>query len=184
MTDLVRVTFTGGPSGDWLSTFRIDRLLGGTAQNSVDTVRDFWSALSGALWAGLQAHVSGTVEVVDPSSGAPTGIDNATTRNITFTNGADALPFQTQAVVYWNTGTWISGRQVRGRTFVPGWCESSNTPGGGMDPSVVTVLGTAAASITSALTCTPGVYSKTHHNMFPIVGSTIPQKWAVLRTRR
>ena len=184
MTDLVRVTFTGGPSGDWLSLWHCDRLLGSTAQDSVDTVRNFWQALNGALNQNVQAHVDGSVEVLDPISGAPTGIDTVTARTVSFTNNSDPLPWQTQAIVYWNTGTWVAGRQIRGRTFVPAWCESSNTNGGGMDPSVVSVLNTAAASIVGATTVQPVVRSRKHSATFPIVGQQVPQKWSVLRTRR
>lgn len=184
MTDLVKTTFSGGPSGDWLSQFHIDRLLGGGVQDSIDIVRDFWNALSGVISSSVTYHIDGAVEIVDPVTGKPTGIDQGTTRTNVFTAPTDSLPWQTQALIYWNTGSWIGGRQVRGRTFIPGMVEMNNNGDGSMGSSLLTTLGTAATVLSNATTCTPGIYSRKHTNTYPIVSHTVIGHWSVMRTRR
>lgn len=184
MTDLVKVTFTGGPSGDWLSLFHIDRLLGGGAQDSVDTVRDFWASLSTWLNQSVTAHVLGSVEIVDPITGQPTGIDSVLQRDVAFTNPADALPWQTQGLIYWNTGTWIGGRQVRGRTFIPANVENLNDTNGQPTSALLNQLNTSAQLISNSSTSVPGVYSRKHHNTYPIVSHTVRTTWSVMKTRR
>lgn len=184
MTDLVRVTYSGGPAGDWLTQFRIDRLLGSDAQDSVDTVQAFFTALRDVMSNQISVHVSGSVEILDPSSGEPTGIDSVTSRVVSPTADSNALPWQTQGLILWNTGTWIGGRQVRGRTFVPAAVENNNSSGGQPDATYLSTLATAAAVISSATTCTPGIFSRKHPNMYPIVSHTVEDHWAVMRTRR
>ena len=184
MTDVVRTTFSGGPAGDWLTVFRIDRLLGGTAQDSVDTVTSFWNEGKTMLSQAITAHVSGVVEVCDPITGQPTGIDTATPANVAFTMTGDPLPWQTQLCIYWNTGTWIGGRQVRGRTFVPAQVETYNDVNGLPASGLVAVVGLMAAHISNSSTTTPGIYSRKHHNTYPVTSHQVSTKWSVMRTRR
>lgn len=183
MTDLVKCTFSGGPSGDWLSQFHIDRLLGGGAQDSVDTVRDFWNALKDRMTNQLHIHVSGTVEVLDPISGAPTGLDNVTSRDITCTKDVDPLPWQTQGLIIWNTGTWVNHRQVRGRTFLPGFTEA-DSDNAQPNNDCMAAVNAAALVLADSSTAVPSIYSRKHSNTYPISGYTAPGRWAVIRTRR
>lgn len=183
MTDKIVTTFTGGPAGDWLTVFRIDRLLGGNAQTSIDIVRDFWTALANDMSSSLSILVHGDVEILDPITGLPTGVDSASSRTVSPSNGSDPLPWQTQGIILWNSGVWIGGRQVRGRTFVPGWTEQSNTNGLPTTGAMV-ALNAAANVIANATTGVPAIYSRKHNNTFPIASATVNQKWSVLRTRR
>lgn len=184
MTDLVKCTFTGGPAGDWLSVWHIDRLLGGSAQDSVDTVSGFWGSLASWLGGGVTVTVQGSVEIVDPITGQPTGVDSATSRVTAFTASGDVLPWQTQGLIYWNTGSWVGGRQVRGRTFIPANIEGYTDAVGNPSGSYLAALNTAADLISSSSLSVPGIYSRKHHNTYPIASHTVQSKWAVMRTRR
>ena len=184
MTDLVRVHFAGGPSGDWYSSMHIDRLLGGDAQASADAVHAFWDAMKAAICNDIQISIDPNVTIVNTITGEPEGIDTVTTSPISGGDTTDPLPWQTQGLIYWNTGTWVNGRQVRGRTFVPGPCESSNTSSGIPESGYKSALAAGAAVFVSASTCVPGVYSKAHQNVYPVVGATIQASWALMRTRR
>lgn len=126
MTDLVRVLYTGGPSGDWLTQFHLDRLLGGTAQDSVDTVHGFYTAFQSVMSSVVTAAISGSVEILDPITGKPTGVDTASGYSVHGGDYGEPLPFQTQGLIAWNTGVWIGGRQVRGKTYIPGPGEAAN----------------------------------------------------------
>jgi hypothetical protein len=184
MTDLVRTTFTGGPSGDWLTLFHIDRLLGGNVQDSIDIVRDFWNAASAMIHQTVTMHVDGSCDVLDPLTGQPTGVDQGTGRTVAGARNGDVLPYQTQGLIYWNTGTWINGRQVRGRTFIPAVAEDQNDGNGLPNSSALSTMAAAAAVLVSPTTGQPVIWSRTHHNMYPIASASIQGKWAIMRTRR
>lgn len=184
MTDLVRVHFSGGPSADWYSSMHIDRLLGGSAQTSADAVRAFWDAMKAAICNDIAIRIDPNVTVVNPTSGEPEGIETVTTTAVSGGDTTDPLPWQTQGLIYWNTGTWVNGRQVRGRTFVPGPCESSNTSTGLPESGYLSALAAGAAIFTGSSTCVPSVFSRAHSNMYPVVGATVQGQWALMRTRR
>jgi len=184
MTDVVTVTYTGGPAGDWITKFRSDRTLLSTAQDAVDTVKLFFDAWQSRRSSSISAVISNTVEVVDPITGQPTGVE--TVSGYTLPGGAtgDVLPWQTQALITWNTGTWISGRQVRGRTFIGGLVEAMNSATGLPDGALLTDLATAAGHLITPIDGVFGIYSRVHQNTYPIVAATVSPRWSVLRTRR
>jgi len=184
MTDVVKVTYTGGPSGDWVTFFRSDRTLSSTAQDAVDTVKLFFDAWQVDRSNQITAIIDDTVEVVDPLTGQPTGLEQVTGYTLPGGSSGELLPTQTQALIWWNCAQWVGGRQVRGRTFIGGLTETANTASGTLDGTVKGHLATAAGHIIIPIDGTFGIYSRTHHNTYPIVTATIQDRWAVLKTRR
>lgn len=184
MTDLVKVTYTGGPSADWYSRFYLDRTLSSTAQDSVDTVKNFFTTLRTAITDNVTMHVDPVVTVVSPTTGEPTGLEQVTGYTITGAVSNDPLPLQTQGLIYWNTGVWIGGRQIRGRTFIPGPCEDANDGDGNPVSGYLSTLASAASGFVTPADGQPAIFSRLHHNMYPIVSANVSTRWALMRTRR
>ena len=92
----------------------------------------------------------------------------------------------TQGLVHWLTGDFVNGRQLRGKTFIPGLCEDDNTTAGLMSSTCQGVIATAAdALLTASGTNGPlMIYSPTNHVAEAVQANTVGTKWAVLRSRR
>ena len=153
---------------------------------------DAHSAVAG-LWNNFQADIStaygctvqGDVDVVTPATGQVT--DQHTVAPVTFA-GDDAgqpLPFTTQGLIRWSTGFWQSGRQVRGRTFIPGITEGQ-TQGGVPDPAFIAVWNPFLVTFLGATD--PGnefgIWSRTAGNHTAVSAGAMWDQWAVLRSRR
>jgi len=184
MTDLVKVTFTGGPSGDWYSSMHFDHTLGSSTQDSVDTVKAFWDALKAKMTNLLVIHIDPVVTQLDPVTLEPIGLDTVTGYTINCSGSTDALPFQTQGCILWNTGVWIGGRQVRGKTYIPGITEAENDQPGVPGAGMLSAMATAAAAVVTPVDGVPVVASRTHGGAIPISAAQVSLKWALLRSRR
>lgn len=97
-------------------------------------------------------------------------------------DSATALPPTTQALIKWSTGVWVNGRQLVGKTFLPGFCEDSNETGGVLQTAIATVVTNGANALISALPLV--VWSKTHSTFEPAATGTCATKWAYLSGRR
>lgn len=105
----------------------------------------------------------------DPPSGGP-GI------------GSSQLADATQILLRWNTGTVVAGRQLKGRTFLPG-IAASEIAAGNLRPSSVTAIQTAIDSYTSTYQ-ELGVWSRKHGIMQPVTSGSVWTEFAVQRRRR
>jgi hypothetical protein len=129
------------------------------------------------------ATVESEVFLIDQATGEPTGMESVTTTPVVCTQSSDPLPWQTQGLIRWTTGTFIGGRQVRGRTFIPGPCETCNTSGV-PNSSYVPTLQSVAATFLGTSGVTPVIYSRVNHSAWPILGRSTWSKWAFLGSRR
>lgn len=154
-------------------------------------VRAFWNSL--AAWLPTVAALAITPEVdeIEETNGQIVGQAVGTLpAAVSFTATTDSLPYQTQALLGLTTGTFISGRRLKGRQFIPGLTEAANTSGGAPFGTAVTALNTAA-SLLGTTVVTP-VNQRVWHR--PVGGSgglsaivtsrSASTKWAVLKSRR
>lgn len=185
MVDLyrVRTDFAGGSGAAQVSTMFFSKAGGETAQDAASAVRALWQALHDVIYTGYTIKVEDQVFLIDQVSGEPTGIESVSTTAVTTTGASDPLPWATQGLMRWTTGTFIGGRQVRGRTFIPGTLESCNTLGvpnatysSIVVPAIATFLGTTGV--------TPVIWSRKNHSGWPIINGDLWSKWAELRSRR
>jgi len=179
----VRTALAGGSGAAQVSTMFFSSAASETAQDAATAVHDFWDDIKDVLYSGYTATVESDVYLIDQATGEPTGTVGVTVAAITCTGASDPLPWATQGLVRWTTGTFIGGRQVRGRTFLPGTLESCNTLGvpnsvytGVVNPALATFLGTTGV--------TPVIYSRKNHSAWPIINANLWTKWAELRSRR
>lgn len=178
-----RVQITGPVGSPWLSTAYFLAPGGGTADQAVAALGSFWNDLRVIMHTSCTITSEAEVADVSPTTGEVTGIESTTPFTLTGTSSADPLPWATQLVIRWRTGNFVGGREIRGRTFVPGLTESSNTSGVPTAATLSTANAAAAALIADA-NCILLTWSRTHGNDPAVVTGTALGKFGVLRSRR
>ena len=180
----VRTVFTGVPGTPWMSNMYFDVELA-EVQLAADAVEAFWSEVDGYMVGGVAWEQEPFVTIINPVNGEPTGVAPVTPGAGTGGASGDMVPRAAQAYIVWNTGVWQAGRQIRGRTYLPGFTAGAAASDGSVDPGVVTALATAASNLLT----TPGnptlhVYSRKNGNSVPVDNGAASNQWAVLRSRR
>lgn len=156
----------------------------GTAAQAHAAVVSFWNAVDEVMSTQVSFTVEGEIEEWDAATGTITGVDNTDPYTATGTATGDPLPPATQGLIRWRTGFYTSGRELRGRTFIPGMTEGNNGSDGKPASGVRVVLGNAANSLRSGASHQLSVYSRTHATAAPVTSSSVWTEWAQLRSRR
>lgn len=156
---------------------------GGTAQAAATAWRAFLNQGTGTLRTGMSYNTISEVSVVDPTTDEVVGIEPVSVPQIIFTSTEDPLPPATQALVRWRTNVYVGGREIRGRTSLPGWTEGQSTAGL-VAPSIITALQGKVAALLADTTCEFAVYSKKNGTWIPVTAGSPWNQWAVLRSRR
>lgn len=180
----IRTGFTGVPGTPWISNFYFDGDLA-DAQNMADTASDFWSDAQLAMSSLIDWTQDGVATQLDVATGEPTDVASYTPNDGDGSGSGDMLPASTQLLITWRTGVFAGGREVRGKTFVPGLVASTNDNDGTIDEGVVTQF----AGYADSLVTEPGhsqivVWSRKNGTMQQVTGARITNEWAVLRSRR
>lgn len=199
MTDILKVTtrwdgFQGAPG--YSNFYWHEQDPGGSfdlgASAAADAVVAFFTAIKGLFPTGLKWRVMPDVPVINDANGDIVNYASAGTRaDIAATAAASGYSAASGAVVTWRSSGVRNGHRVRGRTFlVPGAFTIMDTDGS-IVASALTTLNTAAtAYINTVGERSPVVWARptapgaTDGAMFPIITASIPDKVAVLKSRR
>ena len=180
----VRTTFGGVTGSPWLSTFYFtgnDTQTG--ANNAVLATGAFWGAVDSHM--GLSVTWSTEPEVAQlTAAGVLQALYQTTAATGTGTGGGDMLPIATQGLVKWRTGVFAGGREIRGRTFIPGLLEAVCSPTGAPTSALLTTVNTAAATLIADVNSSLAVWSKKNLQADPAVTGSTWNQFAVLRSRR
>jgi hypothetical protein len=133
----------GGSQEFYWTTF------GGTQQDFIDAHVGWWNALKAYVASGTTISVQGEIEELDHTNGELIGITAATGATISCTGSGGMLPPHVQGLVRWRTGVYHDGREIRGRTFIPGQCVSLASGGAPVIGMITPVNAACAALITS-----------------------------------
>lgn len=178
----VRTSLSGWLGGPGLSTMYFDSSGGLTATNAALAVQAFWNAIKGNMHTDFRVDVDAAVETLE-LDGEVTAVTNAAgLSQLSGTASGEILPYATQGVLQWRTGTYLGGREIRGRTFLPMATEglSSAAPTSGYR----SVADAAAAALIADANSALWVWSKTKAAAAPVVSGLTWSKWGVLRSRR
>lgn len=178
----VRTLWTGGNGGNLVSTMFFEES-GGTAAQANAAVGAFWNALKSSIVDDLTFATDSSVYLIDEATGQPTGLNAVTPVTAACTQSGDPLPFMSQAVCQWRTGVFIAGREIRGRTFIPGMSETNSTNGRPV-AGLVTAVNAAAAALIADANSIFGVYSLQNFNFQEAVLGSCWSEFGVLRSRR
>jgi hypothetical protein len=93
------------------------------ATEAAARVRACFNALSARIPAAWSLTTPTTADIIEETTGQLQSVTTLTAPSaLTFTGASPLLPLQTQAMLQFRTATYINGRNLRGRMYVPGCC--------------------------------------------------------------
>lgn len=178
----VRTTFTGVQGSPWLSTMYFEQAAG-TPQQAATAVGVFWTAIQARMATNVLWSTDPVVLEISEVTGKPLSSTTTTPSSGAGTGSATELPIVTQGLIRWGTGIYLAGREVRGRTFVPGLTENDNdlgVPNAGVaaiiNGACTTLLGNANADLV--------VWSRKNGVRYAAASGSMAPYWSFLKTRR
>ena len=162
------------------------------ATNALADFRTLWENCKTKIATGLTITYDPTVLAIEDTTGVLAGVFSATpVANTTTSGGTAPLPYQTQGLIQWTTGTIINGRRLRGRTFVPAPDEGDNGTGGLPTSSYTSSIDAAIAGFMAAVAGTvPSIWHRpsspgaSDGSSGDVVTGDTSATWSVQRTRR
>lgn len=176
----IRTVFGGVAGSPWYSNmFFGDSQDGGTL---VAGVSAFWADCASRITDAVSWTVQGVVPTIDPITGEITSSEDVGGINDAGTDTGEPLPYANQALVRWHTGAYIAGREVRGRTFIPGLTLLADDNGVLLASHQLAF--TNAAETFIALGLDMLLWSRTHGETRIVTTADTWNQFAVLRSRR
>ena len=180
----IRSTWQNWPGAPGITDFYTNDL---TVATYVPVVRSFWDAIKALLPNGISIQVSGAADEINEVNGQLVGSQSTTTPAAVLGTAAGAYAGASGAVVNWNTSGVISGKRVRGKTFlVP--LVGVNDTSGSLTTGTITSLQTAAAGLITGFGGTLVVFARprefTGGQAHVVTSASVPDLAAVLRSRR
>lgn len=140
----------------------------------------YTAVMVGSAENTLHASWGGVGEIVESTTGEIVGLDTATSWSVVGDQTVDPLPAATMALLQLRTGTFFGGRELRGRIFLGGYTEASNTAGR-PSTTLISTISTAANTLNASALA---VYSPTKKEWSSVSATPVWTEWAVLRSRR
>lgn len=187
--------FTGSPG--W-SNFYFDDVAGGfpTDEQSVaaaEKVRVYFNAIKQYFPAALNWQIQSDVDHVHSTSGEMYGVDSIPPiASIAGTAVAGPHSGASGVVTTWRTAGVRNGRRVRGRTFLVPCSNTAYGNDGTLDTTAQGIFQNAATALAAddAANFELGVWSRNtgpgieDGEWFRVTGATVPDRVAILRSRR
>jgi hypothetical protein len=184
--------FTGSTGTPYLNQFHFPGSGATDAAAAASAASTFWQAISANMANNLSWTRSGEVEEFDPATGLTTAVHSTDPVSGAGVNAAEMLPFTSQALVRWRTGVFQDGREIRGRTFIPGLTQDELADGL-LLPAMQTLIANAAGTLADLLgvwsrpreaSAGPPVVEARAGQIVPVSASSVWNQFAVLRSRR
>ena len=152
-------------------------------QNCVDSVEAFYTELRAHLCSDITVSTNAGIEYIDEATGDIVAILGTIPYSASGVGGSSCLPFAVQGLIRSRTGQFVSGREVRGLWFIPGFMEDQSDEGV-PTAGALSAMQNAVNALISDEGSTAAVYSTTHGQGYQITSGGPWDKWAVLRSRR
>lgn len=176
----VRTVWEGTTGSPYLSTMHFSGTDQAAADAAVAALDAFWSSVDDFVTTNLNWRTEPDVESIDANLNI-TGIFNTTPATGSGAVSGPELPWIAQGLIRWRTAQILAGRELRGRTFIPGATETHNDDGTPV-ASYVSGLQTAAATLIG--TGIFGVLNRSAGVLHIAVSASAWTQWAALRSRR
>lgn len=178
----VRVNWTGLNQGFSVMHFNPPGELQGDAQDAADAAGAFIGAVDNFLRVDQAWTIDPEVLVIDPTTGQTTGVRTVTVTPGTGADAGNAVPNASMILVRWRTGDFFNGRELRGRTFIPGATATSVQANGNLSDTAVQAINAAAATlISNSAFC---IYGPTTGIVSEVDTGSTWTEFATLRSRR
>lgn len=162
------------------------------ATESVARVRAAVAGVAPSMATGTTYTPNLLVDEIDEATGAIVNQVAAAAPAATSGSGSGSLlPLQTMLVAQYLTSTFVGGRRLRGRSYIPGWTIGSLGAGG--VPAVTAMNAVTAWNTALGTTILTATNQRVWHRPAAAGGGglsavvtarAVPAKWAVLRSRR
>lgn len=180
----IRVVMTGVAGSPYYANHYFPDGLSTDAQDQAQRVHDCYNGFATSLRTPLSIAVDTFVPTIDPATGDITGsFDITPIAPSGCTNVNDPLPPRTQLLARWNTPTYVGGRRVQGRTFLPGLCENWNVSGGRPASEILAIAQTQFSTLTTGEDRV-GVWSRKNGTFNQVSGVSISTEWSTLASRK
>lgn len=176
-------------------TTRTTQLQGGDAYNTFHSagstapdaaalalaVRDWFTEFDNYLSDSAQVSFDGDAEIFDPANGQTLGIEALDPWLVAGAGPGSWAPAGTTFVCRWRTGSYINGRELRGRSYISGLTDiGAGNPG--VPPLVVEAMNDAMATFIA--TETLAVYGPTSGSLVDVTSGTCWNRFGLMRSRR
>jgi hypothetical protein len=192
----VTTEWSGTAQGQpYFSTHHFAGTASTVATSAVAAVADFWSAIDNFQHTSVTWTVLGDVEVVDEATGALTNLYSVAPITNTGVGASAPLPWATQGLIRWRTGAFIDGRELRGRTYVPGLTTGALS-NGSMVAATISGLDSAAEALIANASTNLVVWQRPRKarvepplparagSLADVVSASVWSEFATLRSRR
>jgi hypothetical protein len=156
------------------------------AQEVLDLVSEFFNDLESTIISTCTWQSEGDVALIDEGTGSLIGNLSGTGGSGVGTVSGDPMPWANQGLLRLLTDTYVSGRRLRGRFFVPAQVEANSTLGVPIGAYVTGLNAIAQTLIDDSNTASSEwcVWSRKNGVAAPITAPDTWGQWAVLRSRR
>lgn len=177
----VRVAFTGTTGSPYVATHYFEGSGAVNAASAVAAVGDLWDDLEPIMVNNLTWTVEDEVQELSNAGvvtasflvAGPTGVGTST---------SEMLPAAAQALIQWRTGVYQAGREIRGRTFIPGLPDGTNQDGSVTAATQAVINAAALTYVNSG--ANPAIWSRTGASVTPIDSGFAWNQFAMLTSRR
>lgn len=177
----VRVTYTG-PGGGGLGSFYFHA--DDASADCEEAVGTLLAAVDGAWSDQWHWATQNIVDFIDTATGDITSSASVTPSSGGGASSTACLPTSTQMLWQWKTGVRVGGREIRGRSFIPGFTEGANNGQGQVETSIVGEIQGYLDSYVGDGDTTPVIWSRHHGTYEDISTGTVWPQWAEMRARR
>jgi hypothetical protein len=124
----IRVAFTGVSGTPWVATHYFNEAAG-TAQAAANAVGVFWGTVDNQMNNLVNWATEADVALIDIPTGALTSVQSTTPQTGTGASATGKMALVAQGLLRWRTNSVVNGRNLRGRTFIPGLVTSVSNDG-------------------------------------------------------
>lgn len=180
----IRTTFTGTTGAPWLNTAYFLNPLNTQAEAdaAVAAVAAFWGAVDARMNVAISWTTDPSVAILT-TAGEQTGAWSTVPATGAGASATELLPPANQILVRLRTNTFVNGREIRGRWFIPGNTEADATAGL-VTGAAITAVNLAAANLVADAASSWAVWSRATTTATAVVTGTAWNQFAVLRSRR